>query len=715
MTQCRGYWPLPFAVYSAVKNNQNQYIGRISDQMNNFIGIDLGTTYSAVSTIDEYGKPVVVRNSYGEKLTPSAVYFGPDGDVKIGADAKEMMESGESVAVFFKRFMGKSDYSFYANGKEFTATELSAILLGKLREDAEQTLGYDVSNAVITVPAYFNDLQRNETIKAGKAAGLNVLRIINEPTAAAITYGVSKQGCQRVLVYDLGGGTFDVTIMSINNGTIDVIATGGDHELGGKDFDDMLFQYVLSLFKEDTGEDPSEDAETYNDLMYKCETLKKQLSTMDSATITVMYNGSRGKYTVTRQKFEELTSSLLHTTQAQCARILQEAGMRWSDLDGALLVGGSTRMPMVSNWVRQMTGREPIRGVNVDEAVCLGAAVQAAIEMSNPRYGLPPVKSPFILAGNVKIKDVMSHSLGTVAVSLDGEQYVNSIIIRKNKPIPVEGRRELALRTRPNGNTIQDVYLTQCETTDIHDALVVGHYQFSDITHMPSGKARIEICYSYDENGVINVAGKQLDNNRSLKVEKVPLDDDMSWLYGSAKPKVPPTSVVIAVDYSGSMCGAPIQQAFNAVKTFFGMVDRSAFRLAMLAFADHNKEVCRFDDDPDTISQRIAKPCRVGCCNEANPISACYDILKKEKDRKKTMIILTDGVWDNPKEAIRSADRAKAEGYTIIAIGFGSADWEFLRRISSSDSNAHFISVDEIVSSFSTIAQEISSSGGMVL
>ena len=217
MTQCRGYWPLPFAVYSAAKNNQNQYIGRISDLMNNFIGIDLGTTYSAVSTIDEYGKPVVVRNSYGEKLTPSAVYFGPDGDVKIGADAKEMMESGESVAVFFKRFMGKSDYSFYANGKEFTATELSAILLGKLREDAEQTLGYDVSNAVITVPAYFNDLQRNETIKAGKAAGLNVLRIINEPTAAAITYGVSKQGCPRVLVYDLGRGTFDVTTMSINN------------------------------------------------------------------------------------------------------------------------------------------------------------------------------------------------------------------------------------------------------------------------------------------------------------------------------------------------------------------------------------------------------------------------------------------------------------------------------------------------------------------
>lgn len=683
--------------------------------MNDFIGIDLGTTYSAVSTIDAYGKPVIVKNCYGENLTPSAVYFGPDGEVKVGADAKEMMENGESVAVFFKRFMGKSDYSFFANGKEFTATELSAILLGKLREDAEQTLGHDINNAVITVPAYFNDLQRNETIKAGQAAGLNVLRIINEPTAAAITYGVAKQGNQRVLVYDLGGGTFDVTIMSISNGTINVIATGGDHELGGKDFDDLLFQYVLHLFKDDTGEDPSEDVETYNDLMYKCETLKKQLSTMDAATITVRYNGCRSKYTVTRAKFEELTSSLLHTTQAQCSRILKEANMRWSDLDGALLVGGSTRMPMVGNWVRQMTGKEPIRGVNVDEAVCLGAAVQAAIEMSKPRYGLPPVKTPFVFADKFKIKDVMSHSLGTVAVSVDGERYVNSIIIRKNTTIPTEGRRELALRTRPSGDTIQDVYLTQCETTDIHDALVVGHYVFSGITHMPSGKARIEIAYSYDENGVINVAGRQLDNNCSLKVTKVPLDEDMSWLYGSAKPKTPPTSVVIAVDYSGSMCGNPLEQAQNAVKTFFSMVDRSAFRLSMLAFADYNKEVCGFDDNPDEIGKMLKRSPNVGICNNANPIDACRSMLNKEKGRNKIMIILTDGVWSYPQDAIRYADKCKSEGITIIAIGFGEADWDFLRRISTSAENAHFISVDEIVSSFSTIAQEISTTGGMVL
>lgn len=350
--------------------------------MERFIGIDLGTTYSSVSTIDEYGKPVIVNNRDGEPLTPSVIYFGPQGNIVVGSEAKEMLTAcEENVAMFFKRNMGDDLFRFYANDREYTAQDLSAILLRKLKDDAEMALGGEVKNAVITVPAYFNDLQRSQTIEAGKLAGFNVLRIINEPTAAAITYGISRDRHQRMLVYDLGGGTFDVTVLDITSDIISVLATGGDHELGGKDWDDQLLLYVVDQFQQEFGIDPTESVEAYNDLEYECEKVKKMLSQKDSAVINVRCNGMRGRYTVTRELFEQLTEAQLNSTKTMTEHVLEEAGLTWADLDGALLVGGSTRMPMVERWVRQMSGKEPLRGVNVDWAVSQGAAIQAGIEM----------------------------------------------------------------------------------------------------------------------------------------------------------------------------------------------------------------------------------------------------------------------------------------------------------------------------------------------
>ena len=291
--------------------------------MEHFIGIDLGTTYSAVSTIDEYGKPTIVKNREGENLTPSVVYISPNGEYIVGADAKDMMISGEdNVFMFFKREMGNIDFNFSLYGKQYNATDLSAILLYKLKSDAELSLGSSVSKAVITVPAYFNDLQRNETIKAAQNAGLEVLRIINEPTAAAINYGITRDVDQKLLVYDLGGGTFDVTVLEVKNGVINVLATGGDHSLGGRDWDDCILNYITRQFELEFGENPLDDPTAFNDLEYNAERLKKQLSSVQKASMIVRYAGYKQKYEVTREKFEELTANLLYrTTQKEPAGI----------------------------------------------------------------------------------------------------------------------------------------------------------------------------------------------------------------------------------------------------------------------------------------------------------------------------------------------------------------------------------------------------------
>lgn len=689
--------------------------------MERFIGIDLGTTYSSVATIDEYGKPVIVRNRNGESLTPSVIYFDEFNNPIVGSEAKELLQSGEeNVAMFFKRFMGDDVYRFYAYDHEYTAKDLSAIMLRKLKKDAEEALGGEIKNVVITVPAYFNDLQRSETVAAGVEAGFNVLRIINEPTAAAITYGISRSNHQRLLVYDLGGGTFDVTILEISPDAIKVLATGGDHELGGKDWDDMLISHIVEQFQIEFGVDPTESVEVYNDLAYDCEKLKKQLSSKESATISVRYNGMRGRYTITREKFEELTEAQLRSTKTMTEHVLSEAGLTWADLDGALLVGGSTRMPMVENWVRQMSGKEPLRGVNVDEAVSLGAAIQAGVEMQkkvNYKFGgQTSSNQQFRLIGSKKIVDVMSHSLGAVAISKDGEKYVNSIIIPKNKAIPATERKKFLHHTKKNIDNDLEVYLTQGESTDIRDCIVVGKYIFHGIKHVSNGETIINIEYSYDENGLIVVNGIQQETNKELQIEKVPICEDMQWLYDKPKGKSMPLNVIIAIDLSGSMSGRPMNMARNAAMEFVSKIDLNIHCVGIMGFADRSKMFSNLTHEISFIESAINKldcnASRVGYGNDNNPLGDAIDIFKYKEDSKNILIVLTDGVWSSQKLAIKSSDYCREVGYEVVAIGFGSADKKFLERISTNSENALMTNLDNLVDSFGSIAQEISQSGG---
>src|SRR3954454_2196437 len=348
------------------------------------VGIDLGTTFCAMAHIDPYGKPQIIPNSESERLTPSVILFNGTS-VIVGTLAKNnAVAEAERIVDFVKREMGKPKEQFQREfvGKVYSAEELSALILRKLKADAEKYLKEPVTDAVITVPAYFNDAERTATITAGQLAGLNVLQIINEPTAAAVAYGLDKLGeDQTVFVFDLGGGTFDVTIMRIENHKLDIIATNGDHRLGGKDWDDVIVNYVAEEFDRANGENPLLDLQSYQDLQSRALAAKIHLSSRAKTAIVHSYNGKSVKVELTREDFEERTRHLVEKCKAICEIVMQEAKMDWKDIDKVLLVGGMTRMPMVREMVAQLSPVPLEADVNPDEAVAIGAAIQAILVM----------------------------------------------------------------------------------------------------------------------------------------------------------------------------------------------------------------------------------------------------------------------------------------------------------------------------------------------
>lgn len=685
------------------------------------IGIDLGTTFSAVATVSERGQPVVVKNGDGESTTPSVVYFPESGEPIVGAEAKEYQAVGEKdVASFFKRDMGDPNFFQMFRGHRYSPTELSTIVLKKLKQDAEMSLGQKVDAAVITVPAYFNNGQRNATMEAAKAAGLRVLRIINEPTAAAIAYGLQTKSDRETttMVYDLGGGTFDVSIVRVSNSEIAVLATDGDHKLGGKDWDDQIAGYLAAKFKDEFGADPFEDPESFNDLLVRCEKAKKELSVRDSTKVSIVHNGERGTYTLTREEFAEITRDLLERTRGISESVLRSVeGLTWDKLDGVLLVGGSSRMPMVSSFVEEVTGRPPLRGINVDEAVAMGAALQAASDLrSEDGFELEgAADSTFPLP---TIRDVTSHSLGMVAENKDRSKYLNSIIIKKNSSIPVENASDYTIRVSSNRKANQlEVYMLQGESEVPLECSVLGKYVFSDFAPTKDGKAKVRVHYAYNKNGTVDVHAEQLGSGKSvpltLSIEPVP--EDMSWLGRSPRendPPAPPTSLVIAVDTSGSMCGHPMGEAKRAAKSLVEKLDMSRFSVGILAFSDQMGVLSNCTDNKSDVLSAISKlDVGWGGGNEACPFKNAMKMMRSGEGAK-FIVLLTDGCWDDPRQAIRDAKDVKEAGAEIIAIGFGGADREFLRAVATCDENALMTDLSRLVDSFSKIAQVLSESGG---
>lgn len=474
------------------------------------IGIDLGTTNSAVAYIDDSGNPTILPNREGERVTPSVIFF-EDGSPVIGSTAKSISVSDPTNTVqFVKRQMGNASYKFPIGGEVFTPEDLSALILKRLKEDAEEAIGAKVTKAVITVPAYFDDAQRKATQDAGRIAGLQVLKVINEPTAAALAYGLAnREQKQNVMVYDLGGGTFDVTLIQLNQDEVVVKATGGDRNLGGFDFDNKIFELVEQKFEEEHGLDLYDDLNAVQDLREKAEACKKMLSSRKKSVITLSSQGRTVKVEVTKEKFDELLSPLLSRTALIMKNVLIDADLAWEDIDKIVLVGGSTRVPAVSDLIERTTGIKPSKDVNPDEVVALGAAIQGSLlQVDNEASDNAEEFKP-----KTRVVDVNSHSLGMLLVDHNTGRDINQKMIVRNTPIPTS--KEAVFYTVDEGQTSLRVQVTEGEDSDPDFVKIIGESNLDLRGPKPQGYP-VRFIFTYDENGVVHVYGKDENTGQHL-------------------------------------------------------------------------------------------------------------------------------------------------------------------------------------------------------
>ena len=685
------------------------------------IGIDLGTTFSAVAHINDNQTPELIPNETGQRLTPSVILFD-EGEFFVGDYAKQnAVAIPEQTVEFVKREMGKSkaEFSREFDGKHYSAEDLAAELLKVLKRDAEGELGTEITDAVITVPAYFNDAERQATIRAGELAGLRVLRILNEPTAAAVAYGLNRRvDAAKVLVFDLGGGTFDVTIMEVAGEAMNMVATNGDHRLGGKDWDDKLIVSMAEQFEREHGANPLVDLHAYQDIQARAVEAKMQLSSLNRAALVANYAGKSLRLQLTRPEFEAMTSDLVERCRSLVEVVLSEAGLTRAQIDTVLLVGGSTRLPMIRDMLADHFGQPPDTSINPDEAVATGAAgmgalIQAEQSGARPLLGVGPLSG----GGIMRISDVCSHSLGMVVLDELGE-LGNSTIIEKNTPIPCEVSRDTYETTSPN-QTEFDMIVVQGDMPDPRDCPVRDAYEIYDIPPRPAGATRLKVTFQYNASGVIEVEAEDVLSGQVLPQRKKPGEIDWDSLI-APDPAALPMDIALVIDCSGSMSGDRIRDAKKAAIRFLDAIDLNVHRVGLVSFGDPEAHIrMELTQNFELLRQAIeGLDAAWGGTPMDKAITLTRDrVFDDSGDGNNVLVLLTDGAPNNRSKTMREAELAKQQDIQIVTIGVGvGVDSEYLKQIASTPDDYYFVEESvQLESTFTTIANRLvaeSSSGG---
>jgi molecular chaperone DnaK len=620
------------------------------------VGIDLGTTFSAIAWVNDHGVPEVIPNAEGDRITPSVILFEEE-DVIVGTYAKQAATVyPEQIVEFVKREMGEDNYRFRYRGRDYNAEELSHFILAKLKHDAELKLGMPVTHAVITVPAYFNDKQRRATLRAGRLAGLDVLALLNEPTAAAFAYGLNNLGGRaRVLVYDLGGGTFDVTLVDMGDREINVIATRGDHLLGGKDWDDCLIDYVSTLFLEKHGVDPRTSLVSLHDLRAKCVSAKISLSRKPKVNIFHDFAGKVLRVTIERETFDEITRHLLERAEKLTLEALGDVGVSVESVDTVLLAGGSTRMPQVREMLQRIFGKPAATDINPDEAVALGAALTATLEAARRAGEQAPI--------DIRTHDVTSHSLGLAVIHRG--RLANAKVIPRNARIPAEQTRT-DIATTFDGQTAVDLWLVQGDKEDPLQCTVLGHFEFYGIPPRPAGQSRISITYRYNQNAIVEVEAIDLTSGQVLAFR---VASDRVSLADVAQGRTP-HQVILVIDSSGSMYGARMTEAREAaVRIARQMLSQPHRRVALVACPGGVRQLPTQDERK--ILASLDTLLAVGDSPLAKTLERADEAIQPEAGVGRVFILLTDGRVDDPDELVGVGERLRSTGAHLIAVGIG--------------------------------------------
>lgn len=662
------------------------------------VGIDLGTTYSVVARYKgETSETEVIPNKYGRNLTPSVICFLDNGKTVIGDDAKEMQKKGEGIiASAFKVRMGSNLPCAEANGKIYTAEDLSSLMIGELVREAERSTGEKVESVVLTVPAYFDDLQRSSTRTAAEKAGVKVSRIVNEPTAAAIYYGYKHADGKTVLVYDLGGGTFDVTIVHIKRGSIEVKATKGNHDLGGKDWDETLMNLLCDRFTDEFGVDPRDDVSARYEILADCEDYKKVLSRSESVVAEIRYGGNVGRYVVDREGFESATEYLANATNEVLDSIFLESGVKISDIDEILLCGGSSRLPAVRRLLREYGFGNIISHTDTDLAVAKGAAVVASLYSNDINR-----------IRDVTIRDVSSHSLGVLSIDPTTGMYRNEIMIPCNTPVPASVTKQFRIEKENLTDQIE-VYMLQGESEVPADCTVIKREVVTGFENSGNGLV-VDITYSYDDEGSVNVTASR--NGKDLTVIHETLPEDTEWLSKPPKTRTGnkrvSKSIAICIDLSRSMKDS-LPEVKTAVNNFVTSLDGEFTKFVLIGFGDRAKALTDLTTDDEDIHKAVEalKINRLGRGTDGDPLPLVRDILSGQKGAR-TALILTDGLWGKRDEAVEYAAECRKEMINIVAVGFGDADRSFLRQIATIEEGAMYTTISNLGRTINTIATAI--------